>query len=51
MTTAYKFTPIYPTNVDGGPMCSLLTINDINILLDIGWTYQFDLKLLEPLSK
>ncbi len=33
------------------PLCFLLELDDFTLLLDCGWTTQFNVQLLEPLKK
>lgn len=44
-----EITPLYGCYGDD-PLCYLLKVNNTTILLDCGWSADFDLALLEPLQ-
>ncbi|ETW02661.1 hypothetical protein, variant [Aphanomyces invadans] len=48
---AISFTPLYGVQSSERSCCYLLEVDDIGILLDCGWTDDFDVALLEPLAK
>ncbi|RHY09697.1 hypothetical protein DYB25_005926 [Aphanomyces astaci] len=48
---AISFTPLYGVQSTERSCCYLLEVDDIGILLDCGWTDDFDVALLEPLAK
>ncbi|OQR96138.1 cleavage and polyadenylation specificity factor subunit [Achlya hypogyna] len=45
------FTPLYGVQSAEASCCYLLEVDDICILLDCGWTDDFDVALLEPLTR
>ncbi|OQS02113.1 cleavage and polyadenylation specificity factor subunit [Thraustotheca clavata] len=45
------FTPLYGVQSTEQSCCYLLEVDDIGILLDCGWTDDFDVALLEPLAQ
>ncbi|KAK8793429.1 hypothetical protein WA158_004788 [Blastocystis sp. Blastoise] len=49
MPSSIHYTSLYGTTPNG-PMCSLLEIDDINILLDCGWDELFNVTVLKPLE-
>lgn len=49
MGTVVKFTPLMGVGEDA-PLCSLLEIDDYCILLDCGWSEEFDEAQLEPVK-
>ncbi len=50
MGTVVKFTPLIGVGEDA-PLCSLLEIDDYCILLDCGWSEDFDEAQLEPVKR
>ncbi|CAK4627387.1 unnamed protein product [Aphanomyces euteiches] len=48
---AISFTPLYGVHSAERSCCYLLEVDDIGILLDCGWTDEFDVAMLEPLAK
>ncbi|KAF0698246.1 Aste57867_11121 [Aphanomyces stellatus] len=48
---AISFTPLYGVQSPEQSCCYLLEVDDIGILLDCGWTDDFDVALLEPLAQ
>ena len=50
MTAIVRFTPLSGAKTDD-PCAYLLQIDDCRILLDCGWNSQFDVELLDPLSR
>ena len=49
MTSLIQFTPISGAH-DENPLCYLLEIDEAKILLDCGWTDEFDVNDLELLK-
>jgi hypothetical protein len=50
MASSILFTPLYGAASEG-PMSYLLELDGCKILMDCGWTYSFDLELIEPLTR
>lgn len=48
MATSVVFTPLYGAK-EQQPLSYLLEINNLTILLDCGWTEEYDTTLLQPL--
>ena len=49
-TVAVNYTVLYGTGKHE-PLCSLLKVDDVNILLDCGWNDTFDEAVLAPLKR
>jgi hypothetical protein len=50
-TCHIAFKPLYGVHSKHEPLCYLLVVDDLKILLDCGWSDDFDLSVIAPLAR